>query len=126
MKNYEKYKDLVIECVEEDSICRLANEAFGTTECDNRTCKYCAEFTAGWLNRECIEIEWEKVPVDTPVIIKAKDGIMFRHFAKYYHGHVYVYASGKTSWTNDGETQPWEPDHVKFGVDEDSAKYAKQ
>ena len=126
MTNYEKYMDLVIKCVEEDSICLLANEAYGIANCNDRACGECSNFTAEWLRRECVEIDWSKVKADTPVIIKAKDGIMFRHFAKYYREHVFVYANGQTSWTNDGETQPWEPECVKFGRDEDFKKYAKQ
>ena len=122
MKNYEKYKDLVIECVRNDSICTIANEAFKSTECGSRTCKYCTAFTAQWLCREYIEIDWEKVPADTPVLIEDEEGTMFRHFAKYYRGYVFVYASGQTSWTNDGETQPWEPERVKFGRNEDYTK----
>ena len=39
---------------------------------------------------------------------------MFRHFAKYWQGHVYVYANGQTSWTNNGETQAWEPEDVEI------------
>lgn len=126
MTNYDKYKDLVISCVLEDCVCELAHKAYGAVLCDEKTCKECCEFTAEWLNREYIEIDWSKVEADTPVIIKAKDGIMFRHFANYYRGHVFVYAKGQTSWTNDGETQPWEPECVKFGRDSDFTKYAKQ
>lgn len=135
MTNYEKYKDLVISCIARDSICNLANVAYEHNSCDGRTCVECGVFVAQWLNRKYNEIDWTKVPVDTPVIIKKDEkgimfrrekGIMFRHFAKYYRGHVFVYANGQTSWTNNGETQAWEPEYVKFGRDEDSKKYAKQ
>lgn len=126
MKNYEKYKDLVIECVGQNTICRLANVAYGITNCDERTCKVCAIFTAEWLRCEYVDIEWSKVEVDTPVIIKTKDGLMFRHFAEYYNGHVFVYPSGQTSWTNDGEIQPWDPEYVEIAKNTDCVKYAKQ
>ena len=125
MTNYEKYKDLVIECVGQDTICQLANEAYGITNCDGRTCGECSIFTAEWLRREYVDIEWSKVEVDTPVIIKDENVTMFRHFAKYYRGHVFVYANGQTSWTNDGETEVWKPEYVKFGRDADFKKYAK-
>lgn len=126
MTNYEKYKDLVISCIAKENICELAYKAHGVKSCYNRTCEDCTTFTVEWLKREPIEIDWGKVEVDTPVLIKDEKGIMFRHFAKYYRGHVFVYANGQTSWTNDGETQPWEPDNVKFARDEDAVKYAKQ
>lgn len=125
MTNYEKYRGLVISCILQDSVCDLAYEAHGDKSCDGRTCAQCCKFTAEWLNREYVEIDWAKVEADTPVIITAKDGIIFRHFAKYWHGHVYVYANGQTSWTNDGETMAWEPEYVKFARDEDFTKYAK-
>ena len=129
MTNYEKYKDLVISCILQDSVCELAYEAHEDTLCDGRTCAECCKFTVEWLKREYSGIDWSKVPVDTPVIIKDKKGTMitmFRHFAKYYHGHVFVYANGQTSWTNDGETEAWEPEFVKLGSYEGSEKYAKQ
>lgn len=125
MKNYEKYKDLVISCIAKDSVCDLAHEAYGDNACARRACEECWEFTAEWLNRECSKIDWAKVPVDTPILIKDEKGFIFRHFAKYWNGHVFVYANGQTSWTNDGETQPWGPDCVKFARDEDFKKYAK-
>lgn len=126
MTNYEKYKELVISCVLNDSICGLAYEAYEHKPCDRRTCGECSEFTAEWLKREYLEIEWAKVPDNTPVIIKDEKGNMFRHFAKYYRGRVYVYANGTTSWTNNGATEAWEPECVKLGRVEDNKKYAKQ
>ena len=126
MKNYEKYRDLVIKCVKDDSICDLAHTAYRDIQCDNRTCGECSKFTAEWLNREDNEIDWSEVEADTPVLIKTEDGLMFRHFAKYWHEHVFVYANGQTSWTNGGETETWDPDYVEFRRDEDFKKYAKQ
>ena len=125
MKNYEKYKDLVIKCIEDDSICGLAHTVYRDVQCDNRTCKECHKFTAEWLNKESNEIDWSKVEADTPVLIKTEDGLTFRHFAKYYHGHVFVYANGQTSWTNDSETEAWDPDYVEFRRGADYKKYAK-
>lgn len=124
MTNYEKYKNLVIRTIKE-GVCILAKEAYKIDDCADITCEECYNIITEWLNRKVDEIDWAKVPVDTPVIIKAKDGIMFRHFAKYYREHVFVYANGQTSWTNDGETEAWEPEYVKLGRDEDNKKYAK-
>lgn len=127
MTNYEKYMDLVLRCiVKEACVCDLAHKAYGTNPCDKITCEECCEFTAEWLKSEYSEIDWSKVEVDTPVFIDSEEGIICRHFAGYWHGHVFVYANGLTSWTNDGKAQAWEPECVKFGRDEDSKKYAKQ
>ena len=126
MTNYEKYKNLVISCVLQDSICELAYKAYEGAPCDRRTCVECCKFTAEWLSREDIEIDWEKVPIDTPVLIKSEHGILFRHFAEYCHGMVGVYASGLSSWTSDGQTELWEPEYVDIGRPEELIKYAKQ
>lgn len=126
MTNYEKYMELVIKCVEEDSICPLAKEAYGIANCNDRACDECSNFTAEWLRRECIEIDWSKVEADTPVIIKKGNNVVNRHFARYYQGLVEVYAAGQTSWSTDGGVIAWEPELVMLGRDEDNKKYAKQ
>ena len=126
MTNYEKYKDLVISCVLNDSICKLANEAYGNKTCDRRTCKECAEFTAERLNREYAEIDWAKVEVDTPVLIKIGNNVVNRHFARYDNAMVEVYAGGQTSWSTDGRVMAWEPELVMLATTEDIKKYAKQ
>lgn len=127
MTNYEKYKELVISCVLNENICELAYEAYGDKSCAGRACTECRKFIEEWLNREYIKIDWSKVEVDTPVFIEDEDeeGTICRHFSGYRHGHVFVYANGQTSWTNDGVTQAWEPGCVKFGKNEDAIKYAK-
>lgn len=43
-------------------------------------------------------VEWEKVPVDTPILIKGTFEILKRYFAKYENGYVYFYSDGRTSW----------------------------
>ncbi|MDU5269289.1 MAG: hypothetical protein E6165_06660, partial [Varibaculum cambriense] len=42
-------------------------------------------------------VEWEKVPVDTPILIKGTFEILKRYFAKYENGYVYFYSDGRTS-----------------------------
>ena len=48
------------------------------------------------------EVDWSKVKVDTPVLVRSceTDSWHKRHFAKYEDGEVYVFASGFTSWTS--------------------------
>ena len=43
-------------------------------------------------------VEWEKVPVDTPILIKGTFEMLKRYFAKYENGYVYFYSDGRTSW----------------------------
>ncbi len=45
-------------------------------------------------------VEWEKVPVDTPIIIKTMYGDVKRYFAKFDGEKVYYFCYGATSWSN--------------------------
>ena len=45
-------------------------------------------------------VEWEKVPVDTPIIVKKPYGECKRYFSRYSKGAVWYYKSGATSWSN--------------------------
>ena len=56
-------------------------------------------------------VEWEKVPVDPPILIKGSFEILKRYFAKYENGYVYFYSDGRTSW-NYEETRKVEPRYV--------------
>lgn len=56
-------------------------------------------------------VEWEKVPVDTPILIKGSFEILKRYFAKYENGYVYFYSDGRTSW-NYEDTRKVEPRYV--------------
>lgn len=44
-------------------------------------------------------VEWEKVPVDTPIIANTVCGIRRRYFAKYDGGKVWYFCNGMTSWS---------------------------
>ena len=52
------------------------------------------------------EIDWYKVAVDTPILVKNSKNDYWheRHFAKYVNDRVYAWNDGKTSWTEDGVT----------------------
>lgn len=45
-------------------------------------------------------VEWEKVPVDTPIIIKTMYGYVKRYFAKFDGEKVCYFCYGATSWSN--------------------------
>ncbi len=45
-------------------------------------------------------VEWEKVPVDTPIVINHSFGAMKRYFAGYKNGKVRFFTEGTTSWSN--------------------------
>ncbi len=47
-------------------------------------------------------VEWEKVPVDTPVIVKSSfEKNKFLYFAKYENGLVHCFKNGQTSWSRE-------------------------
>ena len=55
-----------------------------------------------WISKD--EIDWNKVEVDTKVLVRYKpyDEWEKRYFAKYIDGNVYVFKEGKTSWNSIG------------------------
>ena len=44
-------------------------------------------------------VEWEKVPVDTPIYIETPYGQLRRYFADYKKERVFFFSDGKTSWS---------------------------
>lgn len=48
------------------------------------------------------EIDWSKVEVDTPILVKFKEDKEWkkRHFAKYENGRVYAWKNSHSSWTS--------------------------
>ena len=62
-------------------------------------------------------VEWEKVPVDTPIVIKHGFGSYKRYFAGYKDNMVCYFVDGLTSWSNEyGEIgiEEIEPDKVEI------------
>jgi hypothetical protein len=48
-------------------------------------------------------VEWEKVPVDTPVIVDNGVIKVKLYFAKYENDRIYCFRGGKTSWSSLGD-----------------------
>lgn len=46
-------------------------------------------------------VEWEKVPVDTPIVIKTNFKALKRYFAGYKNNMVCYFVDGTTSWSNE-------------------------
>lgn len=44
-------------------------------------------------------VDWSKVAVDTPIMVKINGRYIHMHFANYQDNRVYFYKDGKTSWT---------------------------
>ena len=45
------------------------------------------------------KVDWEKVKVDTPILVKKVSGWKRRNFAKYENGYVYAWDDGMDSFT---------------------------
>ena len=114
MKNYEKYADEIKE-YNGDSICRDFIEPYIlksiNAKCINTSCPKCHLYRTIWLMEEYEEpeIDWSKVEVDTPVLVRDsedKDWERF-YFAKYENGLVYTWVAGATSWTAKGNMYKW-------------------
>ena len=102
MKNYEKYAD-EIRAYKSKNFCYnfVKPHILKTDNCSDMTCSTCQMIQMLWLleDYEEPEIDWSKVKVDTPVLVKNKENDEWkkRHFAKYKDGDVYTWDNGHTS-----------------------------
>ena len=53
-----------------------------------------------WLLEDYEEVDWSKVAVDTPILVRNSDNEEWhkRYFACYENGTIYAWVSGRTSW----------------------------
>ena len=107
MKNYEKYKEKISE-YRGDEFCVgfIQPYILKSDNCTGLNCDACDMIRMIWLMEEYEEpeepeVDWNKVEVDTPVLVKDRENDEWkrRHFAKYEHGRVYVWNNGSTSWS---------------------------
>ena len=131
MLNKEKYVKEIFDIVcETGSSHAIINNApikcddAQCSECKLYYCDSCARGFAEWANSEYKEpeIDWNKVPVDTPILITYSCYTLKRHFAKYYNKTIYFYPDGTTSWSfNQDSSQliSWDEKNVQIekGID---------
>ena len=115
MTNREKYLDEI-----------LAAQHWGNFDGEIRGCGNCPEcdFNDGsntfpcknarlvWLQAEAVEepeVDWSKVPVDTPIWVRDSEDNEWRprYFAKYEDGLVHSWYGGTTSWSTNADTMFW-------------------
>lgn len=115
MTNYEKYKEQIEKITRLGFTFALNKDTEEIVACPNFSCsnctfnsthlKGCAKEKFKWVDEEYIEqeIDWSKVAVDTPILVKdsTKSDWLARHFAKYECGGVYAWNGGMTSHTTD-------------------------
>ena len=106
MKNYEKYADEIKE-YNGDSICSDFIEPYIlksiNAKCINTSCPKCHLYRTIWLLEEYEEVDWSKVEVDTPILVRdcECEKWLKRYFAEYKDGVVYAWNGGATSWNED-------------------------
>ena len=132
MLNKEKYaKEIIDIACSGDSIgmrngvlcaCNSIGDCIYCDFYGNKT--ICGIAIKDWANSEYKEreIDWSKVPVDTPILITYSCYTLKRHFAKYYNKTIYFYPDGTTSWSfNQDSSQliSWDEKNVQIekGID---------
>ena len=120
MTNREHYSEQIIDICAKGG--RPIVESDGLTGCSGRDCSGCPnlykshgifwacfickaqEHFTKWLEEEYEPtVDWSKVPVDTPILVKderSSDKWFERHFAYYHDGEVYAWKNGRTSYTS--------------------------
>lgn len=86
----------------------------GTTRCINNISEIMPEIDRNGLvdiAEELGIVDWSKVKVDTPILVKAneQDDWGKRYFAYFKDGKVYAWLCGTTSWStnNDEDVMSW-------------------
>lgn len=122
MTNYEKHKEKIDKVLHDDTymIAIDTNEKEVVT-CRELNCKNCLfshHYNKNtrcevnrikWLVAEYVEpveteVDWSKVPVDTPVLVSNDKKFWFnRYFAGVDDdGRLFIFQNGRTSWSNKG------------------------
>ena len=129
MLNKEKYAKEILDIVCQDGVNPAVIDNIPVnclnTECHN--CQfygiYCVGAFVKWANSEYKEreIDWNKVPVDTPVYVwDNNDNRTYkRHFAGYnkVNNMIITFDDGGTSWSSGSATARWNHAKIKEGVD---------
>ena len=139
MKNREKFEKEIMDIACSGHSIAFDKEANKLTGCNKINCSECAFCSSStincldkikeWCESEYVEpeVDWSKVPVDTPVLVKDSTSYTWkrRYFAYYKDGIVHTYSDGATSWSvNKNSVNPgW--NYAKLENEEDIRKYAK-
>lgn len=133
MLNKEKFAKKIVEIVVSGTDVGIVNgrpcscNKIYCEDCDFH-CGTCTEEFKEWANSEYkeIEIDWEKVPVDTPVLVWDNDKKYMKK--RYYAGRdgikFMTFDFGATSWSCDEKTSSWF--NCELAREEDVEKYGKR
>lgn len=113
MTNREKYAEQILDIACIGELLAIGKNTMKLVSCADILCedcyfgmdvdKKCGDACREWCESEYKEppIDWSKVPVDTPILVRDSqdDEWLHRHFAKFKDGVVYAWDDGKTSWS---------------------------
>ena len=131
--NYEHYKDEIVNAIIYETKCEFKRR-YILKSCDCG-CIACDKKALEWFNAPYeepkIEIDWEKVPEDTPVYVSNEitcptNMNIPRHFSAYFKDSdrpFEVWAEGKTSFTT-SKVFPFK--YCSLARKEDIEKYRKE
>ncbi|MBR4983960.1 MAG: hypothetical protein IKY94_15545 [Lachnospiraceae bacterium] len=110
--NYEHYKNEIIKGLLVGGSCKFKKRyILKSGECPALSCSECEAKTEKWLDAPYeepkVEIDWEKVPVDTPVYVSdfnihPDKNSIYRYFYSYFKNNeepFEVWDEGKASFT---------------------------
>ena len=136
MLNKEKFAKEIVEIVTNGNSNGIAVVDGMPCVCENTMCHDC-DFTDvntcdnelnEWANSEYkeFEIDWHKVPVDTPVLVWDKDesNKLKGYYAGLKNGYFMTFDNGATSWSFSGKTTLWY--NCELVREEDIQKYRKR
>lgn len=134
MKNYEKYMNEYVTSLTDDTVCDFLKKRVLLDEQHCRygegSCRTCDIRLADWFTQEYLpQIDWSKVPVDTPVIChRSKDynSTLKRHVKRVSNDYVITFNNGMTSHTATECTgiTCWDVGLVELARPEDIKKYS--
>lgn len=129
MLNKEKYaKEIMDLALKHDTVALVDGKVCscnGVIDCNkcffNKTrSSDCDKKFIEWSNSEYkeTEIDWSKVPVDTPILVWDYDdkNPRKRHFAYFKNNNIYAWSAGLTSYTT-YEATNWKNAKIAEGVD---------
>jgi hypothetical protein len=113
MTNREKYAEQILDIACSGTRIAVKKNVMKPVPCQDIPCadcylrlkkgSRCEDACKEWCESEYVEpqIDWSKVPVDTPILVRDSqdDEWLHRHFAKFKDGVVYAWDDGKTSWS---------------------------
>ena len=110
--NYEHYQNEIVKVLFVKGSCKFKKEhILKSGECGTLACSECEAKTEKWLEalyeEPKVEIDWEKVPVDTPVYVSdfnthPDENSIYRYFSGYFKNNeepFKVWDEGKASFT---------------------------